>query len=268
MDDSLREGVFAKKQIFCRAGLIAWSHQRRFQIGLDLARSVAGKKLLDYGCGDGTFLAMLMATPHRPVVAVGVEIDERLVADCGKRLGSQPGLQFIHFRALTDASQMARYDAIFCMEVLEHVVEVEPMLQMFDRLLAPGGQLFISVPVETGLPLLVKQVARRIAGWRGLGDYPGTSPYSTSELLKSLCPGSRQHIQRPIHHHGDGGAFHDHKGFNWRRLRLQVADRFELVATQASPVTWLTPHLASQAWLVARKTDFESQSHPEPRNLG
>ncbi|MBU6399511.1 MAG: class I SAM-dependent methyltransferase [Verrucomicrobia bacterium] len=253
MEDSLREGVFARKQIFCRAGLIAWSHRRRFQAGLELARGAAGGRLLDYGCGDGTFLAMLMATSHRPAVAVGVEIDDRLVADCRQRLGSQAGLEFIHVRELTAASHGGRYDAVFCMEVLEHVVEVERMLELFHRLLAPGGRLHISVPVETGLPLIVKQAARRVAGWRGLGDYPGTSPYSAGEMWRSLWPGSGQHIERPVHRHADGSAFYDHKGFNWRRLRRQVAERFELVATQASPVKWLTPGMASQVWLAARK---------------
>jgi SAM-dependent methyltransferase len=253
MDDSLQDGVFARKQIFCRAGLIAWSHRRRFQRALELARAVAGKRVLDYGCGDGTFLAMLMRGGHRPAGALGVELDERLVADCQRRFGGEPGLRFIHLRELERAEHAGAYDGVFCMEVLEHVVEVNPILDTLDRLLAPAGQLFISVPVEIGFPILIKQMARRVAGWRGLGDYPGTSPYSWSELCVSVFAGPRQHITRPLHRHPDGSAFHDHKGFNWRLLREGIARRFTLLQTVGSPLAWLPAGWASQVWLVLRK---------------
>ena len=78
------------------------------------------------------------------------------------------------------------YDAIYCMEVLEHVVDPAPLLDTFRRLLAPGGTLVISVPIETGLPVVVKQMVRRIAGWRGVGHYPGTTGYTLPELLRSI----------------------------------------------------------------------------------
>ena len=65
-DGRLREGHYAAKQIFCRDSLIAWSHRRRFEVGLRLARRFSGKRILDYGCGDGTFLALLHAAPLAP----------------------------------------------------------------------------------------------------------------------------------------------------------------------------------------------------------
>ncbi|MFY9574693.1 MAG: hypothetical protein WAV20_25105, partial [Blastocatellia bacterium] len=145
------------------------------------------------------------------------------------------------------------YDGVICMEVLEHLVEVGPILDTLDRLLSPSGRLLISVPVETGLPLLVKQAIRRIAGWRGVGDYPGTSPYTMREYWTSLFADSKKRIERPIHWGADGSGVHDHKGFNWMALRELLARRFVLERTLASPITWLTPHLASQVWFVARK---------------
>ena len=132
---------------------------------------------------------------------------------------------------------------IFCMEVLEHVTDVDAILSRLDYLLAPGGQLIISVPVETGVPLVVKQIARRIAGWRGIGDYPGTESYRPAEWLPSLLAGSRQHISRRLHSNPDGSAFHDHKGFNWMALRERVQTRFALRRVLSSPFTSLPPHL-------------------------
>jgi SAM-dependent methyltransferase len=145
------------------------------------------------------------------------------------------------------------YDAIYCMEVLEHVVDPAPLLDTFRRLLAPGGTLVISVPIETGIPVVVKQIVRRIAGWRGIGHYPGTMGYTTFELVRSVFAGSTQHITRPVLSREDGSTCHDHKGFNWRVLRGLVAADFDLVHESTSPVAWLGPQLGTQRWLIARK---------------
>ncbi|HST58355.1 MAG TPA: hypothetical protein VLK84_06705, partial [Longimicrobium sp.] len=56
--DALRGGEYARKQLFGR-GLIGWSHARRFGTALRIVQPYAGAPLLDYGCGDGTFLALV-----------------------------------------------------------------------------------------------------------------------------------------------------------------------------------------------------------------
>jgi len=253
MKNGVREGHFAKKQIFCKDRLISWSHRRRFEVGLSLARQFAGKRILDYGCGDGTFLAMLMADSVAPSEAVGCDLHVNLVEDCRTRLGNGRGLGFVLDNELETPDHLYSYDAVICMEVLEHVVDVGPVLDRFVRLLAPSGKLIISVPVETGLPLIVKQAVRRIAGLRGIGDYPGTSSYSLEEFWVSVFAGCTQHIVRPIHGDGDGGHFHDHKGFNWLVLRDALSERFHIERTVCSPLTWLPPGLSSQVWFLGCK---------------
>jgi SAM-dependent methyltransferase len=251
-DTALREGHYAAKQIFCKDRLIAWSHRRRFETGLALAQPFREGRLLDYGCGDGTFLAMLSATAGHPAEAVGAELDNYQVVDCQTRFAGRAGLSFVSIDSLDSPAHHGRYDAVVCMEVLEHVVELDPVIDRLWRLLAPNGTLLISVPVETGLPLLVKQAARRIAGWRGLGDYPGTSSYSWREYGASVFAGSRLHLTRPVY--GERVRFHDHKGFNWMALRDRLAERFDIGRVVASPAAWLGPHLATQVWFVARKS--------------
>lgn len=249
----LARGHYARKQILCKGWLISWSHRSRYKVGLDLARRFAGKTLLDYGCGDGTFLALLAGETFRPTRAVGVEIHSRLVVDCRERLGHLSGVSFQHVDELDTPEHHGAYDAIFCTEVLEHVVNWQPPLERFERLLAPGGALVISVPVEIGPALVVKQVMRRIAGWRGIGDYPGQSPYTFGELWSSLFAGHRQHMPRPVHTGRDGSPFHDHKGFNWRVLRETLASRFDLRQTSSSPLPFLPVCLASQVWFLLQQ---------------
>ena len=252
VDPALRDGHYATKQIFCKDRLIAWSHRRRFETGLGLAARFAGQAVLDYGCGDGTFLALLQAGSSPPLAALGAEIDEFQVNDCRTRLGGRPGLRFALISTLDEDAHRGRYDGVVCMEVLEHVVDIETVIDRLWRVLAPGGTLLVSVPVETGLPLLVKQTARRVAGWRGIGDYPGTSPYTLGEYWHSVWAGGRQHLVRPVYGTERASPFHDHKGFNWMALRARLCARFVLEQTMASPLPWLGPHLATQVWFVLK----------------
>ncbi len=172
---AIGRGHYAKKQLFSRDRLVAWSHGRRFDTAVGLARQFAGKRILDYGSGDGTFLALTMMTPDPPACGVGAELTEETVFDCRRRYRQEPRLQFVRVADLCSVDHAGQYDAVFCMEVLEHVVDWDPELARVKTLLKKDGRLIISVPVETGLPLIVKQMARRIAGWRKIGHYPGTS---------------------------------------------------------------------------------------------
>lgn len=253
LSQNIREGFYARSQLYSPSSLIAWSHRGRFAAGLHLAGQVGGGKVLDYGCGDGTFLALLAESPGAPATAVGVEIQDAVVEDCRRRFIGHPTLRFGLVEDLRRPGEAASYDAIYCMEVLEHVVDPDPLLAEFEQLLAPGGALVISVPIEIGLPVVAKQLVRRIAGWRGVGHYPGTTGYTPLELLRSVCAGPAQHVARPVHRREDGSAFCDHKGFNWRRLRVQLQQRFDVVRESTSPLPWLGPQFGSQRWFVARK---------------
>jgi len=268
--DAVRSGHYAKKQIHSRSALISWSHRGRFATGLRLARQVGGARVLDYGCGDGTFLAMLLGSDPAtsrikalsragvgsdPIqLAVGAELHRSLVDDCRKRFGGDARLRYELVDDLNRPDVQDSFDTIYCMEVFEHVVDPNPILDRLHRLLVPGGVLVISVPIEIGLPLIVKQVVRTVAGWRGIGHYPGTTGYTPMELLRSVCAGSTQHIARPVFSHSDGSRFHDHKGFNWRALRSRIAERFELIQQTTSPFDALGPQLGTQRWFIARKT--------------
>lgn len=244
-------GSYARKQLFSVVPLIAWSHRSRFERALELARALAPTTLLDLGCGDGTFLAVLMRSSGRPRRAIGAD-SASAVADCRERLGRIPDLEFVEVEELAAPQHASRFDAVFCTEVLEHVVEPTVVLTSLERLLSPGGRLVISVPVETGPTLLLKQVARRLAGWTRVGDYAWTRPYSWRELARGVTAiHSRPFMTRPIHD-GPFGPAHDHTGFNWRHLRALVASRFELLEVSGTP-RHLPTGLGSQVWFVARR---------------
>lgn len=253
MSPNLQHGHYARKQIFSKDRLISWSHRSRFDLALKLAREIGGRRLLDYGCGDGTFLSLMMSQidPDGIQEAVGAEVGMDQISDCRRRLGTLDGVSFVGISDLDRAEFSQAFDMVVCTEVLEHVVDREEALNRLKRVLAPSGHLIISVPVETGFPLLIKQTARRIAGWRGLGDYPGMSPYSWGELLRSFFAANKQHMIRPIHGVPEGRPFHDHKGFNWKVLKAEVELNFEIQRMLTSPLSLGGTQLASQVWFLA-----------------
>jgi len=253
LTDNIKDGHYAKKQLHSRSWLIAWSHRSRFEAGLRLSVRFAGQRLIDYGCGDGTFLALLMARPGSPAAVVGADLDDGQVNDCRARFGSDPRLSFVRIDALNSAEHTSGFDGLACMEVLEHVIDWAPLFDRWRWLVKPGGTILVSVPVETGPVLVLKQVARRVAGWRGIDDYPGIAPYTWGEYMRSVLARGRQHITRPVHPSANGsGGYYCHKGFNWRVVRTALARRFTLERTLSSPLSWLPPGLGSQVWFVLR----------------
>jgi SAM-dependent methyltransferase len=242
-------GHYARKQLAGSAWLMTWSHRRRFALAQRLTSRYRGRRLLDYGCGDGTLLALLCNSEASPATAVGAELDTTTVEDCRSRLGGLQNLSFVTIPELA-AAQPGSFDAIVCTEVLEHAVERAPIFELWQTLLAPGGELLISVPNETGPALAVKQTARRVAGWFRVGDYEWTIRYSWRDFLRGLTAGRRQHMTRPVHRSPDGRLSHCHTGFNWRALREELSQRWTLRRTYRSPLPLVPVDFNSQIWFL------------------
>jgi SAM-dependent methyltransferase len=241
-------GHYARKQIHCPSRVVAWSHGSRFDLARRLVAAGAGGRLLDYGCGDGTFVAMVhdQFTESR-----GVDVEPAQVADCRARLGDLPGVSF----GLT--SELAEGDAgawavVTCMEVLEHCLEPERrrIVDQLARLCAPGGRVVISVPIETGPSLVGKQFFRALAGLRGLGDYAHRERYSPAEMLRSAA--GRPVPRVTYEGHGAAGPFtyYGHKGFDWHDVEREIAGRLSIDERLFTPLPWAGPVLNSQVWFI------------------
>ena len=194
MTQTVASGHYARKQLRGRAWLMSWSHRRRFALAQRLAGAIATSASSITAAAMAHSWRAACGSPNSPSQAVGAEITASLVEDCRSRLAALDRLSFV---AVNELDGLERFDAVVCMEVLEHVVDWNPVFALWDRLLVPGGELLISVPNETGPALAVKQAARRIAGWLGIGDYPGIAPYTWAEFWRGIWAGRRQHCPPP-----------------------------------------------------------------------
>lgn len=105
--------------------------------------SLAGKKVLDVGCGGG-ILSESMARRGATVTAIDMGEAPLAVARLHQL---ESGLQ-IDYRQIT-AEALAeelpgQFDVVTCMEMLEHVPDPMSVIQACAQLVKPGGQVFFS----------------------------------------------------------------------------------------------------------------------------
>ena len=248
--DPVAPGDYARKQIYCPDPVVAWSHGSRFALAAQLARDACGRRLLDYGCGDGTFLGLTHGTFAE---ATGADVDERQLDDCRRRFASLPAVQFVSTRSLDGAAHHGAYDVITCMEVLEHCVDAErrAVVEHLARLCRRGGRIIISVPIEIGPSLAGKQLFRALAARRGHGDYQYRETYSAAEFARALL--ARPDLARAEYAvDGPEGPrrYCGHKGFDWRVLQKEVADRLRIERRYFTPMPVLGSLMNSQVWFV------------------
>jgi 2-polyprenyl-3-methyl-5-hydroxy-6-metoxy-1,4-benzoquinol methylase len=251
----LEQGHYARKQIFSRNAIVAWSHRRRFALARELASAAAGGALLDYGCGDGTFIALAHDQFRE---TTGTDVDVEQLRDCSRRLSAVEDVRFAAIDELSDDGFTGYFDAVMCMEVLEHCpVDVQPtVLADLARLVRPHGIVVISVPIEIGPTLALKQAVRAAAA-SGLVEYRSRERYRISEFMRMLLARDTSQIERratiSINAHGDTVRYHGHKGFNWRMLARVIERTFVVERRLYSPLPLTGSWLNSQVWFVCRK---------------
>ena len=105
-----------------------------------------GKRLLDVGCYDGRFLALMPETVQR----LGVDIDLPAI-ERGRRLYGASGITLIHDDFDCFRLEQAP-DAITLFHVLEHLPDPVATLANLRAMAAPATRLVVEVPIlENGL---------------------------------------------------------------------------------------------------------------------
>ena len=135
-DDSVYERGEYRKQ-----GEVLFG-SRDYEIVSDVSRRIkdyeqyfVGKKVLDFGCGEGTFLKEIKASATE---VFGCEIEKISVNH----------LNEMGINCLTDIKdfESESVDTIFCFHTLEHLKKPLEALKEFRRILVPKGHLVIEVP--------------------------------------------------------------------------------------------------------------------------
>lgn len=110
---------------------------------IDRTIGLAGKRVLDVGCGGG-LLSEGMAT--RGANVTGIDLSEKPLGVAKLHLletGQKVDYRKIAVEELADEMPGA-FDAVTCLEMLEHVPNPASVVSACARLVKPGGQVFFS----------------------------------------------------------------------------------------------------------------------------
>jgi SAM-dependent methyltransferase len=160
-------------------------------------------RILDVGCAFGRMLRDLPENWHR----YGVDSSEYALSVARSEV---PGATFV--RCELPPRELGKFDLITAFDVIEHIADLEPMLERIDQMLVPGGTFLFVVPVYDGpLGWLVRALdfdvshvnkwsraawlARAeqrfdIVGWRGIYRYlfPGKFVHIPTKALRNSAP--------------------------------------------------------------------------------
>jgi SAM-dependent methyltransferase len=133
-----------------------------------------GAKVLDVGCGDGTFLEMI----KNRFVCTGIEISDYLVAHARKK----DRMVILEGDFINNDFKDGKYDGVVMMALIEHLDRPLEALKKCSGLLNDNGMLLLKT-VNYG------SLNRRIAGTRWAGFRPPDhivyfNPYNLRVILK------------------------------------------------------------------------------------
>lgn len=137
---------FSKTQLDSHTG-VPISRQRLFASTGWAPEDLAGKRVLDVGCGAGRFTEVALSTGAR-VVAVDYS---SAVDACFNNFSPQPRLDIIQADVYALPFRPAQFDFIYCLGVLQHTPDVKRAFMKLPALLKEGGR--ITVDVYPKLPL-------------------------------------------------------------------------------------------------------------------
>ncbi len=139
---------------------ITSDEQDKFLRPLNLA---AGKILLDVACGSGGPVLRIAALTGCSVV--GVDVHEQAIATANSLAAQRELTPRAKFQVADATTQLpfpdASFDAITCIDAINHLPNRPLILADWARLLKPGGRLLFTDPITVTGPLTNAEIAVR-----------------------------------------------------------------------------------------------------------
>lgn len=121
---------------------------RLIRTEFDPSRDLAGKTILEIGCGRGGFASWLARTAPPPAEVVGCDFSP-VAVEKAVGFAAKLGLRIARFE-VADIQNLrfadGEFDTVFSTETVEHVPDPPLAVRELARVLKPGGRLFLTTP--------------------------------------------------------------------------------------------------------------------------
>ena len=148
-------------------------------------RRLSGLKLLDIGCGGGLI--------SEPLARLGADVTGIDPApeniETARRHAEAIGLAVSYRQALVEdlAAENATFDAVLCLEVVEHVPDVPAFLKICSGLVRPGGLMIVSTLNRTLKAYFLAIIgAEYVLRWLPVGTHQWERFVTPDELRKHV----------------------------------------------------------------------------------
>lgn len=163
----------------------------------------ANANILDVGCGNGVISRYLGRYGFK---ITGIDVSEKAI-EKAKQLNHYSNVSFVTKSAEELMANGAKYDAIICSEVLEHLTDPDALLKTLYKSLSVNGKLIITVPNGKGpresiITKPVLKLRRNNKAWnllqraKRLLGYNGTTVQSDADNLDHIQFFSKKDIQQ------------------------------------------------------------------------
>ncbi len=150
--------------------------------------NLSGKRVIDVGCGGGI---LTEALARQGADATGIDLSEELI-DVADLHGLETGVN-AHYQKISAENMAAQqphsFDAVTCMEMLEHVPDPAAIIDSCAAMVKPGGMVYFSTLNRQSKAYLLAIVAAEHV----LQMLPkGTHDFKTFIKPSELCQSARQ----------------------------------------------------------------------------
>ena len=180
-----------------------FSHRSRHRVSVDLAvqHLPPGGTVVDFGANGGLLLERV-GEARQDVTLVGIDPYHDIESD-----------RIINGDSL-DEVETSSVDVLGSFETLEHLFDddLAAFFEGAERVLRPGGEIIVTVPIMFGLALPIKELSRSILHRR-----------RSDTSLRDIARGT---LGRPIER--TPYRRRSHRGFDFRALRSEIAAHFDV----------------------------------------
>jgi len=153
----------------------------RLNTAITLSKATKNQKIVDIGAGPGSLINLLLKK--------GIHSDNIYALDFNKNIISlKKKYKKVHFQ-IADLQKTdypsSQFDIVFCLDVLEHIKNINPAINEIKRIAKDGAMLIVSIPKENFFYKLGRFLIKGTFSMES-GPGPGKHYYNSWKLINIL----------------------------------------------------------------------------------